>query len=72
MNAVNRSHYIAGMEQLLYDFSREVLREQPANIHSFAAQYFANKIAERAGANFSHANHHYPPFIHARPRHEAD
>ena len=38
-----------GLEQVLYELSREVLRDQPANIYAYAAQYFQNKVAERKG-----------------------
>ena len=39
----------AGMEQVLYDLSREILRDQPANIYQYAAKYFKAKVAARGG-----------------------
>ena len=39
----------AGFEHLLEGLTREVLREQPPNIISFAAQYFRRKLNERPG-----------------------
>ena len=38
-----------GFEHLLEGLTREVLREQPPNIISFAAQYFRRKLNERPG-----------------------
>ncbi len=32
---------------VLKEFTREILREQPANIYEFGAKYFADKISER-------------------------
>jgi hypothetical protein len=29
-----------GLEQILYDLSREILRDQPANIYQYASKYF--------------------------------
>lgn len=31
-----------GLDQLLWDFSKEVLRQQPADVYRFGAQYFQN------------------------------
>eukprot|EP00731_Ephydatia_muelleri_P012039 Em0006g933a len=40
-----------GFEHLLEGLTREVLREQPPNIISFAAQYFRRKLNERPGTH---------------------
>jgi hypothetical protein len=44
----------AGIEELITDFSREVLRSQPANIYTFGADYFKTLLhrreAQQAGA----------------------
>lgn len=38
-----------GFQEVLHDFSREVLREQPGDIIKFAAVYF--KAMEEVGCN---------------------
>lgn len=39
----------AGIEQLLYDFTKEVLRSQPADIAAFGAEYFKTlQLKEKA------------------------
>ena len=37
-----------GLEQVLYDLSREILRDQPSNIHAYAAAHFAGKLKNRS------------------------
>mmetsp|Transcript_54599 Transcript_54599/g.144273 ORF Transcript_54599/g.144273 Transcript_54599/m.144273 type:complete len:445 (+) Transcript_54599:15-1349(+) len=38
-----------GFPDILKDFVREILREQPENIYRFGAEYFEHKIAESGG-----------------------
>ena len=48
-----------GFQNLLEGLAREVLREQPEDIISFAAQYFKNKLVLREGKAFEKQSNLY-------------
>ena len=39
----------SGFEQLLESLAKEILRAQPTDIITFAAEYFKRKVAQREG-----------------------